>query len=219
MFFNKTNQIIDLLEAHTSAVLKCYETYMELFEEIVNLSSKKDSKAFNDDYTLKMKTLEKEADNKRHEVIFELLQGGFLVDSRKSTMRLVEGVDKIADTAEDIIQMLVYEKVILDEFLIEPLKIINSITKNQLTKFIKVLSQIVTKYDLQLVINDIREIEEFESEVDRIENDLIKKLYNEDIPLVNKIEFKELIRLVASMSDAIEDLSDEVEIILASRRI
>jgi len=219
MFFNKTKQIIDLLEAHTSAVLKCFESYEEIFKEIVNLASKKDDRAFNDKYTLKLKILENEADSKRHEVIFELLQGGLLVDSRKSTMRLVEGVDQIADTTEDIIQLLVFEKLALEDFLIEPLSIINSTTKKQLDKFIEVLSKIVTKYDLQLVINDLREIEDFESEVDRIEDDLIKKLYNKDMPLANKLQYKELIRLISSMSDKIEDLSDDVEIILASRRI
>lgn len=219
MFFNKTNQIIDLLEDHTSAVQSCFDAYEEIFNEIVNLQSKNDEKAFSDDYTLRLNTLEHNADNKRHEVIFQLLQGGFLVDNRKSTMRLVEGVDQVADTAEDIIQMLVLEKVILEDFLVEPLQIINSITKHQLNKFIEVLSKIVTKYDLQLIINDLREIEDFESEVDSIEDELIKKLFSEDMPLANKLQFKQLIRLVSSMSDAIEDLSDEVEIILASRRI
>lgn len=219
MFFNKTNQIIDLLEAHTSAVLNCFGAYEEIFNDIVNLQTKKDEGAFNDHFALKLKTLEHEADNKRHEVIFELLQGGLLVDNRKSTMRLVEGVDQVADTAEDIIQMLVFEKVVLEDFLIEPLKIINGITSKQLSKFIEVLSKVVTKYELKLVMNDMREIEGFESEVDRIEDDLIKKLYSKDMPLANKLQFKQLIRLVSSMSDAIEDLSDEVEIILASRRI
>lgn len=219
MFFNKTNQIIDLLDAHTSAVQSCFETYESSFSEIVNLQSIKDDKAFHNDFALKLKTLEHDADIKRHEVIFELLQGGLLVDSRKSTMRLVEGVDQVADTAEDIIQMLVYEKVVLEEFLVEPLIIINKITHKQLDKFVGILSKIVTKYDLQLVINELREIEDFESEVDQIEDDLIKQLFDADIPLANKLQFKELIKLISSMSDSIEDLSDEVEIILASRRI
>jgi len=219
MFFNKTNQIISLLEAHTSAVLVCFDTYEDYFSEIVKLASMGDNKAFSEDYTLKLKTLENEADNKRHEVIFELLQGGLLVDNRKSTMRLVEGVDQIADTTEDVVQMLVFEKLVLEDFLIEPLKVINSITRKQLNKFIEVLSKIVTKYELQSVINDMREIEGFESEVDRIEDDLIKKLYDRNISLAEKLQYKQLIRLVSGMSDAIEDLSDEVEIILASRRI
>lgn len=219
MFFNKANQIIELLSAHSSSVLYCYAEYMETFDEIVKLQSINLEDAFSGDLANKLTILENEADRKRHEVIFQLLQGGFLVDSRKSTMRLVEGVDHIANVTEDVIQMLVFERMLLDDFLIQPLKMINEITKKQLEFFVGVLAKIVTKYDLNELMNDIRSIEEYESEVDRIEDDLIVALFETEYDLATKLHYKQLIRLITSMSDHIEDLSDEVEIILASRRI
>jgi predicted phosphate transport protein (TIGR00153 family) len=219
MFFNKTNQIIELLNAHINAVLECYESYTVIFSEIVNKQSINDLGSSGAEYTDRIQALEEEADKKRHQVIFQLLQGGFLVDSRKSTMRLVEGVDKIADSTEDIIQMLIFEKIEIKKFLIEPLISINDITHKQLKQFINILSKMVTKYEVNQIQKDIREIEDYETDVDRIEDELIKQLYQSSLPLANKQQLKELIRMISNMSDMIEDLSDEVEIIIASRRI
>ncbi len=141
------------------------------------------------------------------------------MDSRKSTMRLVEGLDGIADTASDVIDMLVFERIRLHEDMIQPLMDIHRITGKQLEIFINVLVQLVSKYDFDKMLASISKIEELESEVDTIEKRLIKAVYGTDMELSQKLQYKDLITLVTGMSDSIEDLSDEVEIILASRRI
>lgn len=218
MFFKRANQIIDLLNDHLEAVDKCYCSYIKNFKEIVNNQSKLEKVTLNTLAT-EVKSLEHEADVIRHKVILELLQGGFLVDSRKSTMRLVEGLDQVADLAAEIMQMIVYEQIVLDDFLKDPLSQMNEITGKQLNSFIDVLSKLITKYELEHMIEQVRQIEAYESEVDVIEDELLSVLFSMDMPLANKLHYKQLIKMVSRMSDLIEDLSDEIEIILASRMI
>lgn len=218
MFFKKTNTIIDLLNDHVNAVKECYRLYMEGFSEIVNLQTNKESDELLK-LTEELKQKEHQADLIRHDVIVELLQGGFLVDSRKSTMRLVEGVDKVADTTEDVFKMIAYEQIVLDQDLLKPLEQINSITKEQLYSFFDILSKLMTKYDQDQMINQLVEIEEYESQVDTIEDQLIRDLFHRDISLAQKLQYRTLIKTITSMSDLIEDLSDEIEIILSSRKI
>jgi uncharacterized protein Yka (UPF0111/DUF47 family) len=69
-------------------------------------------------------------------------------------------------------------------------------------------------------VSDLGKIEALESKVDAIEIATIKQIFNmPDLELAYKNQLKGLINMVAEISDKIEDLSDEVEIILASRRI
>lgn len=218
MIFKKTSQIIELLHKHVNRVVDCYDYYEESFKALPD-----EQKQGDDAELIKrvkaLKTIEHEADVLRHKVIVELLGGGFLVDSRKSTMRLMEGVDRVADTADEVYKMIVIEKINIDEVLFDSLSQINTITKKQLTLFIQLLSDLMTKYELDEMIQRLVQIETYESEVDVIENRLIQEIFNRDMMLAQKIQYKELVKKVAGMSDLIEDLSDEMEIILASRKM
>jgi uncharacterized protein Yka (UPF0111/DUF47 family) len=82
------------------------------------------------------------------------------------------------------------------------------------------MNKIVSDYNLEDVVSDLGKIEALESKVDAIEIATIKQIFNmPDLELAYKNQLKGLINMVAEISDKIEDLSDEVEIILASRRI
>lgn len=220
MFFNKSNQIIKQLNLHAQAVITCFNEYQVGILELVKIQSKQPfDKEAQIAIVNKIVTLEREADIIRHQVIRDLLQGGLLVDSRKSTMRLIEGIDLIANIAEDCIQMICDENIVLDPWISHSIHEINTLTGKQLELLIEVLLQIVTKYNMDDVLLQIEEIEHLESQADQVENMLIKDLFEKELDLSLKLHYKQFIRLVTSMSDIIEDLSDEVEIILASRRI
>jgi len=218
MFFKRTNQIIGLLSDHISAVEKCYLAYMDGFKDIIQLQADHNFQAL-ESLAKELTRLEHEADLVRHKVIFQLLSGGFLVDNRKSTMRLVEGLDQVADITQEIVKMIVNEQMDLDETFLNQLNVINNITAKQLNTFTKVLTDLLSKYELTSMIESIHDIEAYESQVDVIEDELIKVIFNKNLPIGEKLHYKELIKNVAYMSDLIEDLSDEVEIILASRRV
>lgn len=220
MFFNKSNQIIKQLDLHAQSVMACYKKYQSSVLEIVNKQSNNVlSNTDKDELVQDIISLEETADMIRHQVIRELLQGGLLVDSRKTTMRIIEGIDSVADIAEDVIQMICYENINLSDLISQPIQEINALTRSQLELLIDVLRQMVTKYDIDVVLSQIEDIENLESKVDAIENNLIREIFDSEMDLASKLHYKQLIRLITSMSDVIEDLSDEVEIILASRRI
>ncbi len=219
VFFSKANKIIEQLELHSSLVLKCFETYQMCLEQIQETSQHDTHKALSA-MVEGISQLENQADQVRHEVIRYLLNGGFLVDNRKSTMRLIEGLDYVADLAEDIVQMMVYEQIQLPKWLIQYIIEINTITHQQLNIYIDLMHKIVSDYNLEDVLSDLEHIEKLESQVDAIENAVIRQIFElSSVELAYKNQLKALINLVAKVSDNIEDLSDEVEIILAARRI
>jgi len=219
MFFNKTNQIIDLISEYLDSLTNCYDEYCTVFEELAYRHLNEHENLFDLEYAERVANLERIADKNRRNVIVKLLQGGLLVDNRKTMMRLIENIDKVADLTEDVIQMIVFEQLKLMPYIVEALLTVNEITGVQLKLFVNILSKTLTNFDFNHMMEDIKQVEKLESDVDSIEDGLIQELFREDLSLSEKLQYKELIRLVTRMSDHIEDLSDEVEIILASRRI
>lgn len=220
MLFSKSKLVIQKLSTHSTNVRECYLRYMQIFDEFVldqEAILSDDLKM--DSYVDQIRKLEKEADAIRHVVIRELLSGGLLLENRKSSVRLIEGLDQVANIAEDIIQMLFYEKISIDEFMVKDIKEINSITLSQLDLFISLLTRTMTKYEERTLLEDIIRIEEYETRVDEVENELVKKIYRLPVELAQKNQFRDLLRLVAGISNLIEDLSDEIEIIASLRRV
>lgn len=219
ILFKKTNQVIQLMNEHADSVTRCFMEYVEVFDKIIDLQPHALDKAFDRGFTDRIKTLEHEADQVRHKVITQLLQGGFLPESRKSTLILIEGNDKIANITEEIIRMIVFERIEISLFIVSALKMINDITTQQLRLYMTVFKKIMTKYDFEEMTKDILQIELFENHVDAVENEVLIQLFSLNIPLANKLQLKSLIKAVSQISDEIEDLSDEIEIILSSRRV
>ena len=219
MLFSKSKLVIQKLNAHSSKVRECFQQYLQIFDEF----TLQQNEILSDEsrmevYVEQIKKLEEEADEVRHVVIRELLSGGLLLENRKSSVRLIEGLDQVANMAEDIIQMLFYEGICVEEFMIKDIKEINSITLVQLDLFISLLSRTMTKYEESVLLEDITKVESYEAQVDDLENALIKQIYRLPIELAKKNQYKDLLRLVAGISNLIEDLSDEIEIIAAIRR-
>ena len=219
VFFSRANKIIEQLELHSNLIVECFETYQQNFKEVAD-NSELQLKNGLENRVEKLSQLEKKADRVRHQVIRYLLNGGFLVDNRKSSMRLIEGLDKVADSSEDIFKMIAYEKIQLPDWLVKQIISINSLTFEQLKLYVKLMNKIVSDYDFDEVVSELEKIEELETKVDEIEIMALKQIFDmQNVDLAYKYQLKSLINMIASISDNIEDLSDEVEIILASRRI
>lgn len=215
MLFSKSEEIKNLVGEHAEAVVECYDRYEEAMKGILGGCSVVEIHS----YTNQLRELESKADSIRHKIIRSLLEGGLLVDSRKSLMHVIEGVDVVADITEDIIQEIYMMKLALPEFTHEPIMEMTRITREQLKLLIKSIKNIVSKYKVDKMTKMIQEIEELESNVDDVQHDLIKELFEKDYDLAYKMQVREFINLIGSMADTIEDISDSVEIIMMARKV
>ena len=215
MIFSKSNEVIDLVSSYSDKVILCYERFMEILEDMLRGCLYEDKEK----YALEISRLESEADKIRHEIIRKLFEGRMLVDSRKSIARLIEGVDKVANLCEDIIQLIYFQNIDgLSEYS-EDINAINRITHKQLIELINTIKSLVTKYQMNEMLESIVKIETYESEVDVLEQNIVKSIFKSNLDLAQKNQYRELISNIGSLSDIIEDLSDEIEIIMMSRNI
>ena len=215
MFFSKGKEVVELVDKHLKAVNICYKTYEEGFTKLLISRDEQSLKHYCD----KLNMLETEADTLRHEIIRKMLDGGLLVDSRKSLMHIIEGADTVADLTENIFNMIYLEGISIKDYMIEPIKAMNEITHNQLELLINAIEQVIYKFDMDQLYDIIRKIEQLESEVDIIEKQLLKDVFTDEIPLSMKLHYKQLINSITDISDLIEDISDAIEIVMLARKV
>lgn len=215
MFFSKTVEIESLISEYSDTVVACFNYYMHAMDTLLKVNATDKRKEF----VLGIESLERAADEKRHQIIQELLQGGLIVDSRKSLMRMLEHLYGVCNVCEDILQEIDMQKINLHEILQEPIQSINKISKNQLEVLVQTIAAVVGKYKLEEMILSIRLIENLETQVDTLEHDVVRKIYDMDLELAEKNQLRALIGQIGNIADIVEDVSDEIEIIMMARSV
>ena len=216
MFMKKNKHIWELVGKHYSYVTECFL----MFEKFVSdFLGGKSAEECDEDFQM-IFDLEAAADKTRRELVDAFLDGALLPATRSEILNIVSGTDKIANLCEDIAKQLVIELVLLPEFLNEGLFEIISITKAQIELLSKVIDLLFGNYD-QLIKDKslLRELHKSESRVDKVEIELIKAVYASRLALAEKNHCKYFISKFANISDLIEDIGDEIQVMLVFRKV
>lgn len=214
--FKKQNQIHQSIKEHTLIVLECYKKMNTFIEELFLQKNKIEE----NNMIIEVSYLEKKADLVRREIILKLMKGELLPESRRDILTLIERMDKIANFSEELMKQYVFQKPKMESFLMESILEINKITINQLEILKELIEALLENFAKAYEKKDyILKIEELESCVDKIEDDTVIKIFESNESLSQKIQWKSFITRFAEISDLTEDISDLVEIILATRKI
>jgi len=215
MLFSKSDKMKELVGRHTDQVMTCYEKYTIAMTCILKGCDHKDIEA----HTNALRLEESKADEIRRQIIRQMLEGGLVVDSRKSIMRVIEEVDGIADLAEDTIQEIYIQNIQIPAYAEETISRMVEITERQLGLLIRIVKGVVDRYKAQEMSDVILEIEGLESAVDDLQQKLVKEIFDSAMSLAEKMQLREVINMIGHMSDLIEDISDEIEIIMMARKV
>ncbi len=170
-----------------------------------------------EEYSNKVLSLESKADSLRRETETMMYSGAFLPNFRGDLLGLIEAVDRIADRAETVVKIVSFQRPEIPEE-------IKSMMRKQIRLAVETYEMlkeaIVLMFeDMNLAGDYIKKTEEKEHEEDRVEWDLMKKLFSLDIERAQKLEVKEIIVSIGDVADLSEDASDRVEIIILKRRV
>lgn len=216
MFFKKENEIHALLINQIDKCIECYETFVEHFNTLNNKTDEnsiiKMSKHVSD--------LESEADIIRRKIIKELLEGALLPGTRRDIKILVETIDKIPNKSEEIFKQIMLQNIKLDNKIKSLILDINNKTKEQFNLLKSLIDRVFLdlgkSFDLH---EEIELIEKIESEIDDLEEEAIRLLYKSEHELAYKNQIKTIISDFAEISDIIEDISDNIEMIIVMRKV
>lgn len=166
---------------------------------------------------LSVHKLEGQADDVRRKVEAEILGGALLASSRGEMMEIIERVDKLANSAEALLDFLLLQGVKVPGELKPEVEEITLLTLDIFEELKKALHQLFK--DRNKALDHTKAIEKKEGQVDELERDFIQQLFSLDISLAEKIMVRDFLLSLTEISDRAEDLSDRLEMAVAQRLI
>lgn len=156
--------------------------------------------------------LESRADDVMRELREALLDGAFLPHIRVDVYRLVEAVDSIAGMGEEITHVIIDQSpMVPNEFQSDLLEIFAQ-SLNCFHELRKALQSYFNPKGLfEDLENHFNQVCLFESEVDVLQSDLTRKVFQSSMELSEKMHLQQLIERIGNISDLSEDAADELE--------
>ena len=152
-------------------------------------------------------------------VMIESLGGAFLPSTREDLITIATSCDRVANKCEHTAMMMVFQKFTFPEKFNTDIMEMLKITRNAFELLEKAIDKLFA--NLGGFIKDhsiLNEIREEESKVDKIEESLYEKVYNLDLPLAEQRQLGDFVDWIADISDIIENIADNIQIMLITRK-
>lgn len=151
--------------------------------------------------------------------MIEGLDGPFLPSTRSDLISIATSCDKIANKCEDVAKLMVYQRFFFPEPCNAPINEIIEITKKQFELLKNSVSQLFGKFNTLLknhaILDDIRGLE---SQVDTIEEQVYEQIFEMDeLALSQKLQAVNFLDIICDISDIIENVADQIQIMLINR--
>lgn len=215
LIFNTRNpKVAKCFTDHHEDVVGCLEKFEEFIRESFADAPDKD----------KMLSLKAAVDSRENAAdgalrhVVDLMSDSFLPATRSSLISVVRSTDKVANLCQAITRQILFEQITLPASLDDDILEIIAITKDQLGILYVAIEKLFNDYksisDDRRILDDIRAEE---SKVDRIEAVLHTRIFTLDLSLCEKIYYRDLVEDICDLSDVIEDIADQIQIMLVER--
>lgn len=207
LIFKKEERVRKLIIQHTSRVRDCVSEAQSAMDEYMagNLEGA-------EEHTRRCKEFEEQADELKVEIRVVLNSGAFLPQIRADVHGLVDTVDRIADSAVRAASFLMNQKPdVPEEFQADFLEIfvICSTCFFELRKALK--HYFKPKGKIESLHEHVERVGSLETEVDRKQATLERKIFASDLDLAHKLQMSQFIELSVDVSDRAEFVSDILE--------
>ncbi len=160
--------------------------------------------------------LEHKADILKHSVELKLYEGAFLPIYREDYLRLIECMDKVANRCEDVADFMTLTRLKFPDWMKPEIRNLVELT---ITTFSSLREgfEIFLK-DMSRVFGISEKVGNNEQEVDKLEWYATRKIFKSDLELAHKLLLKEFVVLIGKLSNRMEDVADQFEIMAVKRR-
>lgn len=213
IFFSRKHKLSPMIERYLKKTEECIENFKRALETYFQKGL---SKEF-DEVIEKTHIAESLADDIRREIELSLYEKSLIPESRGDILGILESTDKVLNKAQSVLYQIQTEALRMPEFLREDfaqLTDINAEAFKDVARAIRTLFE-----DLRGMRDITNEIDKKESASDRLEREIIKKIFASPIEIGEKILLKELVIETGNISDLSENVGDRLSIVAAKRMI
>ncbi|NOY83103.1 MAG: DUF47 family protein [Kiritimatiellaeota bacterium] len=211
--WQKNKQVHADVERYLTVVDECLDCFCRALQHVVKHGHDTHFERLVDETHRK----ESDADTIRREIEFRLYEKSLLPDSREDLMLLLERLDSIPNTAEEIIRRISYQGLNIPDFLHGPLLEIARLGIETFELVKEAVNDALGTGDRTQEL--ARRIDEAESVADRIEGDSTRAIFRSDLGTGKKILLAGLISGVSDLCDEEEDAAYFLRVFVIKRRI
>ncbi len=151
--------------------------------------------------------------------MIDSLGGAFLPSTRQDLISIATNCDKIANKCEHTAMMIVLQRFLFPADFAKDLMQIQKYTHQQFDVLSESISLLFSKFGELLQDHSILDkVREFESYVDELEKGLYERIFAMDLDLAHRAQLANFVELVCDVSDIIENIADQIQIMLITRK-
>lgn len=215
IFSKKDGKISKAFYEHHESVANCYENFEKFFGI---LFSENPDRNLLQSTKVAIDNCESVADKDLRQVV-DVMGESFLPVTRVNLISLVQSTDEIANICQEVARQIYLEDIKIPAAMHHDVMEIIAITKRQLSILYSAVDKMLNDYKGiskdRSILDDIRTEE---GNVDTIEAMLHERLFQiADLTLCEKIYYKDLLENICQISDVIEDIADQMQVMLVER--
>ena len=135
------------------------------------------------------------------------------------TLSSPEKCDSIANKCEGAANMLVFQRFTLPSEYKDKLVEIMSITHKQFGILEKAIAMLFSSFgELSKDYSILDDIRNLESDIDSIEKNMYRQIFNMDLGLAEKNQIASFVGCICDISDTIENIADKIQIMIMVRK-
>jgi predicted phosphate transport protein (TIGR00153 family) len=208
--FKKEKRVTELVIQHVNKVDECVRTAIKTVEAYL-AEKKSEAKTLSH----RVDKTETEADHITHSIRDTLFSGAYLPRVREDIHRLVESIDRVANAAENCCDFFLNQRPEIPD----ALKSRFLDVANESLGTIAPLKEAVFHYfqkrgPIEVNRQHAKSISARESNVDKLEWDLIKDIFTSPLDQSHKIHLKQCLNSIVEVSDRVEDAGDQFALVV-----
>jgi predicted phosphate transport protein (TIGR00153 family) len=203
--FAKLNKYLDQLDV-------CKDHFIICITELINRGVNEREK----EHVANVHKAESRADDLRREIECDLYNKALIPELRGDVLGILETVDSIPSCFQSICFHISLQQIEIPRTLI-PLH--HHLIKVNLEAYLLLNKAIRGFFLNKEIFHEIQEIDDKESESDRVERELIERIFSSAMEKVDKILLREIVEKVGGISDQSQVVADRLTLAVIKRRI
>lgn len=212
-FFGKKNAVHEKTGKYLDKIKETIELFRKTMENYLNGGLSREFREMIESTHLS----ESMADDLRREIELEMYQKSLIPESRGDILGLIEATDDVLNKAQSVLYQIETESLVIPEELKDDF--IQLINNNIAASEAAIEGFKILFRSLSDVRDKVNEVDKLESSSDRMERDLIRRVFSSDYDIGQKILLKDLIIEIGNISDMCEEVTDRLNIVAAKRMV
>jgi len=209
----KQRKAQDQISAYNGHVLSCLDIFKDFFLDICNGAKKEQLES----RYAHIRASEKAADVTRRALENMMYTEAIFPESRGDILGLIEAIDRIANHSESSVRMVLKQHITVPPVYFDSVTRLVETCYNCANTLVQGVEQLFNAFMDAAITSG--EVNRLESEADRIEENLIDRIFSSDESDLQKILLRDLIKHIAEIADSAETVGDRIRIMVAKRSI